>query len=108
MAGAGADSVARNEPEFGSVLEEDVSGGLLRVDADAVFGDDGRRRRWDLELFGRELEDGRERGVVRNAEDLEGQLRVGRQDDLERHFRAGGHFRAGSNDLEDLRPEVKM
>ena len=91
-----SDSVARNESEFRSVLEEDVSGGLLRIDADSVLRDDGRGRRRNLELFGREFEDGRERSVLRHAQDLERQLGIGSQDDLESHLRAGACHRVNS------------
>ena len=92
-----SDSVTRNEPEFGSVLQKDVSGGLLRIDADPVLRDDGRRGRRDFELFGRELEDGRERSVLRNAQDLERQLRIGGQDDLESHLRTCAGHRLNDN-----------
>ncbi len=52
---ASANSVPGYEPQFRPMLEEDVSGRLLRVDPDSVVGNDGR---WDLKLLRRELEHG--------------------------------------------------
>ena len=67
-----SDTITRNESQFGAVLEEHVAGRLLRVDTDPVLRDDGRGCRWDLELLGRELEDGREGRVLGHAKDLKG------------------------------------
>lgn len=49
------------------MLQEHIAGRLLRIDANAVVGDDGTRCRRDLELFGGELEDGRKRSGLRDA-----------------------------------------
>lgn len=44
---------------------------LLRVDADAVVGDDGRRGRIHFEFFGGKLQDGREGRGLWNAQSTE-------------------------------------
>lgn len=64
LAAIGSDAVAGNQTELATVLQEDISGGLSWVDSDSIVGDDGRRRRWHLELFGGKLEDGGERSSL--------------------------------------------
>lgn len=48
--GAMSNAIARDQPQLGAVLQEDVAGRLLRVDADAVVRDDRAAGRLHAEL----------------------------------------------------------
>ena len=85
----GSHPISRDESELGSVLEEDITRRLLGVDPDTVIGDDGACCWGNLELLGRELEDGCEGGGVRDGQHLEGELGVRGQGDLEGHLGGG-------------------
>lgn len=82
--------VSRDEPQFGSMFEEDVASWLRRVDTNAIIGDNCTRCRWHLELFRCELEDRSKWRALWNAEDFERQLRVWCQRYLERNLGHSG------------------
>lgn len=54
--------VSRDNSQLGSVLQEDISSGLLGTDSDSIVRDNCTRGWWHLEFLGGELEHGREWG----------------------------------------------
>ncbi len=62
-----AHSVSRYQFELGAILEEDVAGGLLWVDADAAVGDDRAGGCRNLELISHKLDAGSEGGILRHG-----------------------------------------
>lgn len=58
--------ITRDAAKFASVLQEDLGGGLGRVDTNTVVSEDGRGVPVDLELLRNVLENGCERRLPRH------------------------------------------
>ena len=84
--------ITGDNSQFGSMFQKYIAGRLLRIDADAILGDNCRSCWWNFEFFGGKFEDSREGSILWHAKDFEGQLGVGGEDDFEGNFGArGGH-----------------
>jgi len=86
------DTITGYESQLGSMFKKDIAGSLLRVDANAVIGDDGRSSRIHFKLLGGEFQNGREGRSFGNAQHFKRQLWIRSQGDFESYFSTATHF----------------
>jgi len=78
--------------KFSTVLQEDISGSLLRVDTNTTGSNDSTGSGVNLEFFSDELDARSKRSFFRDTDSSVGKVGVRSQDNFESDFIGGGHF----------------